>query len=75
MSETRKNHLTIDGGQVKEATDEHVASYKPIPESDTGNNGILITEFIKKNYSSYVSYYDNSSIFKYDWVGDWGVRP
>ncbi|XP_045453156.1 uncharacterized protein LOC123662347 [Melitaea cinxia] len=35
MSETRKNHLTIDGGQVKEATDEHVASYKPIPESDT----------------------------------------
>lgn len=49
MSETRKNHLTIDGGQVKEATDEHVASYKPIPESDTGNNGILIAEFIKKN--------------------------
>lgn len=35
MSETRKNHLTIDGGQVKEATDEHVASYKAIPESDT----------------------------------------
>ncbi|CAH2266057.1 uncharacterized protein LOC120631977 isoform X1 [Pararge aegeria] len=33
MSETRKNHLTIDGGQVKE--DEHVASYKPIPEADT----------------------------------------
>lgn len=35
MSETRKNHLTIDGGQVTE--DEHVASYKPIPESDAGN--------------------------------------
>ncbi|XP_050354339.1 uncharacterized protein LOC126776096 [Nymphalis io] len=35
MSETRKNHLTIDGGQIKETTDEHVASYKPIPESDT----------------------------------------
>ena len=34
MSETRKNHLSIDGGQVKE--DEHVASYKPIPETDTG---------------------------------------
>ncbi|XP_047033604.1 uncharacterized protein LOC124640051 [Helicoverpa zea] len=33
MSEPRKNHLSIDGGQVKE--DEHVASYKPIPESDT----------------------------------------
>lgn len=35
MSESRKNHLTIDGGQAKE--DDHVASYKPIPESDTGN--------------------------------------
>ncbi|CAK1583342.1 unnamed protein product [Parnassius mnemosyne] len=35
MSEPRKNHLTIDGGQGRE--DEHVvASYKPIPESDTG---------------------------------------
>ncbi|KAJ8724134.1 hypothetical protein PYW07_008114 [Mythimna separata] len=33
MSEPRKNHLSIDGGQVKE--DEHVASYKPIPETDT----------------------------------------
>ncbi|KAI8425367.1 hypothetical protein MSG28_007126 [Choristoneura fumiferana] len=33
MSE-RKNHLTIDGGQVQE--DEHVASYKPLPESDAG---------------------------------------
>ncbi|KAJ0173809.1 hypothetical protein K1T71_010958 [Dendrolimus kikuchii] len=33
MSEPRKNHLTIDGGQVKD--DEHVASYKPIPEADT----------------------------------------
>ncbi|XP_045776753.1 uncharacterized protein LOC123875127 isoform X1 [Maniola jurtina] len=33
MSEPRKNHLTIDGGQVKE--DEHVASYKAIPETDT----------------------------------------
>ncbi|XP_052744049.1 uncharacterized protein LOC112056937 isoform X2 [Bicyclus anynana] len=33
MSETRKNHLTIDGGQVRE--DDHVASYKPIPETDT----------------------------------------
>ncbi|KAF9796363.1 hypothetical protein SFRURICE_001936 [Spodoptera frugiperda] len=32
MSESRKNHLSIDGAQVKE--DEHVASYKPIPESD-----------------------------------------
>lgn len=34
MAEPRKNHLTIDGGQVKD--DEHVASYKPIPETDTG---------------------------------------
>ncbi|KAJ8713826.1 hypothetical protein PYW08_007446 [Mythimna loreyi] len=33
MSEPRKNHLSIDGGQVKE--DDHVASYKPIPETDT----------------------------------------
>lgn len=33
MAEPRKNHLNIDGGQVKE--DEHVASYKPIPETDT----------------------------------------
>lgn len=33
MSEPRKNHLSIDGGQVKE--DENVATYKPIPESDT----------------------------------------
>ncbi|CAK1549535.1 unnamed protein product [Leptosia nina] len=32
MSESRKNHLSIDGGQVKE--DEHVSSYKPIPEND-----------------------------------------
>lgn len=34
MSEPRKNRLSIDGGQVKE--DEHVATYKAIPESDTG---------------------------------------
>lgn len=34
MSESRKNHLNIDGGQVKE--DDHVASYKPIPENDGG---------------------------------------
>ncbi|CAH2045967.1 unnamed protein product, partial [Iphiclides podalirius] len=34
MSEPRKNHLAIDGGQGRD--DEHVvASYKPIPESDT----------------------------------------
>ncbi|KAM3958101.1 CD98 heavy chain [Aphomia sociella] len=33
MSEPRKNHLSIDGGQVKE--DDNVATYKPIPESDT----------------------------------------
>ncbi|XP_028031250.1 uncharacterized protein LOC114243828 [Bombyx mandarina] len=33
MSEPRKNRLSIDGGQVKE--DEHVATYKAIPESDT----------------------------------------
>ncbi|XP_063367635.1 uncharacterized protein LOC134656050 [Cydia amplana] len=33
MSEPRKNHLTIDGGQPKD--DEHVATYKPIPEADT----------------------------------------
>ncbi|CAG9789117.1 unnamed protein product [Diatraea saccharalis] len=32
MSEPRKNHLSIDGGQIKE--DENVASYKPIPDSD-----------------------------------------
>ncbi|VVC87665.1 unnamed protein product [Leptidea sinapis] len=32
MSETRKNHLSIDGGQLKE--DDHVSSYKPIPDSD-----------------------------------------
>ncbi|XP_047505725.1 uncharacterized protein LOC125050140 [Pieris napi] len=32
MSESRKNHLNIDGGQVKE--DDHVASYKPISEND-----------------------------------------
>lgn len=34
MSEPRKNHLAIDGGQVKE--DDHVASYKAIPEADSG---------------------------------------
>ncbi|XP_068618952.1 uncharacterized protein [Battus philenor] len=34
MSEPRKNHLAIDGGQGRD--DDHVvASYKPIPESDT----------------------------------------
>ncbi|XP_063627559.1 uncharacterized protein LOC134799099 isoform X1 [Cydia splendana] len=33
MSEPRKNHLTIDGGQPKD--DEHVATYKPIPEAAT----------------------------------------
>lgn len=33
MSEPRKNHLTIDGGLPKD--DEHVATYKPIPEADT----------------------------------------
>ncbi|XP_072930169.1 uncharacterized protein CD98hc isoform X2 [Epargyreus clarus] len=33
MAEPRKNHLSIDGGQVKD--DDHVASYKPIPDSDT----------------------------------------
>lgn len=33
MSEPRKNHLSIDGGQIKE--DENVSSYKPIPESET----------------------------------------
>ncbi|CAG4984458.1 unnamed protein product [Colias eurytheme] len=32
MSEGRKNHLSIDGGQVKE--DDHVASYKPLPDND-----------------------------------------
>lgn len=32
MSETRKNHLNIDGGQV--TADENIASYKPIPEHD-----------------------------------------
>lgn len=35
MSESRKNHLNIDGAQVKE--DDRVDSYKPIPEADQGN--------------------------------------
>lgn len=35
MAETRKNHLAIDGAQVKDV--EHIASYKPIPEADSGN--------------------------------------
>ncbi|XP_028176777.1 uncharacterized protein LOC114364714 isoform X5 [Ostrinia furnacalis] len=33
MSETRKNHLSIDGGQVK--GDDNVATYKPIPDADS----------------------------------------
>ncbi|KAG6442503.1 hypothetical protein O3G_MSEX002394 [Manduca sexta] len=33
MSEPRKNRLSIDGGQVKD--DEHVASYKPIPDAES----------------------------------------
>ncbi|CAB3248652.1 unnamed protein product [Arctia plantaginis] len=33
MSEPRKNHLSINGGQDNE--DENVSSYKPIPETDT----------------------------------------
>lgn len=36
MPENRKNHLIIDGGQVKEDDPEPISTYKPIPESDTG---------------------------------------
>lgn len=49
MSEPRKNHLTIDGGQGRD--DDHVvASYKPIPESDTGNylNSVLLKSKFRK---------------------------
>ncbi|KAL0869375.1 hypothetical protein ABMA27_007618 [Loxostege sticticalis] len=33
MAEPRKNHLSIDGGQIKE--DDNVATYKPIPDADS----------------------------------------
>ncbi|KPJ10072.1 hypothetical protein RR48_05707 [Papilio machaon] len=36
MSESRKNHLIIEGNQGREA--DHGASYKPIPETDTATD-------------------------------------
>ncbi|XP_048478661.1 uncharacterized protein LOC105383450 isoform X2 [Plutella xylostella] len=46
MAEPRGNHLDIDGGQVKE--DEHISSYKPLPDTDSAPRAPKLTKSQEK---------------------------